>query len=849
MKRWRYASNDMTTIPSPDVELQTTRERLDLALEASELGTFYCPLPFGALEWNAKCKEHFWLPPDAEVSIDQFFDIIHPDDREHTRLAIESTLNERQRYDIAYRTVSPEGKIRWIRAIGRGFYDETGRPTRFDGITVDITSSKEIEQELRHQQQLYEEIARRLEFLNGISEETRELTSPAEVMSIISERLGLFLGVNRCAYAVVHLDEDGFTIMDNFTDGCGSIVGDFRLSGFGREIYSDLRAGKTIVINDVDTHLAPNDGAEALKVVDVRALICCPLIKKGKLAALMAVHHMQPRVWKTNEITLLEEVVERSWNYIERVYSNLALTESELRFRSLVGATALIVWQADKHGNILSEVAGWETFTGQTRAQYSGRGWMDAVHPDDRGHMGDSWKQSDPPGLKFQATVRIRRRDGVFRRMLIIGVPVLDVAGLIREWVGTCTDIEDKLTLEDQRERIIHAERTARTEAERASRMKDEFLATLSHELRTPLSAILGWAQILRDDAGLPPQLQEAAKIIERNARMQAQIIDDLLDMNRIISGKVRLDVQHVELSKIIESSVETVRPAATAKGVRLQPILDGSAGPVSGDPNRLQQVFWNLLSNAIKFTPRGGRVQIILQRVDSHIEVSVADNGEGLAPEFLPYVFDRFVQADSSSTRGHGGLGLGLAIVRQLVELHGGSVHAESPGPHQGATFTVSLPLLPIHAHPPAERRHPKSLPEKPRPLESLPRLDGVRVLVVDDEPDARALSCHLLTAQGAEVQMADCAAEAFEMLRKNPPSVLLSDIGMPREDGISLIKRIRQLPAEQGGAVPAIALTAYARSEDRTSAVLAGFQMHVAKPVETGELLAVVASLVGRV
>lgn len=840
---------DMSRATSSDVELQTTRERLALAVEASELGTFYCPLPFGTLEWNARCKEHFWLPPDADISIERFYAIIHPDDREHTRQAIDEALAGKTRYDVAYRTVSPEGAIRWVRAIGRGFYDGSGTPTRFDGVTVDITPAKELEQELRHQQQLYEEIARRMQFLNGISEETRELTSPAEVMRIISGRLGRFLGVNRCAYAVMHPDEDGFTVMDDFTDGCGSIVGDFKLSQFGRKIYADLRAGETIVVNDVERELSPGDGADTFNAIEIKAVICVPLIKKGKLAALMALHQTQPRVWKTSEITLLEEVVERSWNYIERVYSNLALTESELRFRSLVGATALIVWQADKDGHILSEVAGWGTFTGQTREKYSGRGWLDAVHPDDRGHMGDSWKRSDPPGLKFQATVRIRRHDGIFRRMLIIGVPVLDVSGSIREWVGTCTDIEDKLTLEDQRESIIDAERTARTDAERASRMKDEFLATLSHELRTPLSAILGWAQILRDDAKLPPHLQEAAKIIERNARMQAQIIDDLLDMNRIISGKVRLDVQHVDLGKIIDSAIETVRPAATAKGVRLQPILDGWAGPVSGDPNRLQQVFWNLLSNAIKFTPRGGRVQIILQRIDSHIEVSVADNGEGLAPEFLPYVFDRFVQADSSSTRGHGGLGLGLAIVRQLVELHGGSARAESPGLHQGATFTVSLPLLPIHAHPPAERRHPDSLPEKPRPLDSLPRLDGVRVLVVDDEPDARALSRHLLIAQGAEVEVAGCAAEAFALIQKNPPSVLLSDIGMPQEDGLSLIRRIRQLPAEQGGAVPAIALTAYARSEDRTSAVLAGFQMHMAKPVETGELLAVVASLVGRV
>jgi PAS domain S-box-containing protein len=393
------------------------------------------------------------------------------------------------------------------------------------------------------------------------------------------------------------------------------------------------------------------------------------------------------------------------------------------------------------------------------------------------------------------------------------------------------------------------AERAARSELERASKIKDEFLATLSHEIRTPLNAILGWSQILRKSSA-PEDLAEGLDIIERNARAQAQIVEDLLDMSRIISGKVRLDVQRLNLSAIVQAAVDTARPAADAKGVRLQSILDPLHGTaVSGDMNRLQQVMWNLLSNAVKFTPRGGRVQVLLERVNSHLEISVIDTGEGIKPEFLPLVFDRFRQADASTTRRHGGLGLGLAIVKQLVELHGGSVRVKSEGSGHGTSFTVALPLTAVHREPEAERRHPSAVSKLSGYAEHCMDIEGVRVLVVDDEPDARALVKRLLEDCHALVAVAASAGEAIALLHGGKFDVLVSDIGMPGEDGYALIKRIRALGTEYGGDIPAIALTAYARGEDRVKAIGAGFQMHVTKPVESVELVTMVASAAGRI
>jgi signal transduction histidine kinase/CheY-like chemotaxis protein len=400
----------------------------------------------------------------------------------------------------------------------------------------------------------------------------------------------------------------------------------------------------------------------------------------------------------------------------------------------------------------------------------------------------------------------------------------------------------------DERKQLLDSERTARNEAERASAMKDEFLATLSHELRTPLSAILGWAQVLRRQFKDTPALEQGLETIERNARVQAQLIEDLLDMSRITSGKLRLDIQPTEPARFVEAAIDTVAPAADAKGIRIEKVLDPLAGPVSGDPGRLQQVIWNLLSNAIKFTPKDGKVQVILQRVNSHVEISVADTGIGIAREFLPHVFDRFRQADASTTRTFGGLGLGLSIVKHLVELHGGTVRVKSPGENRGTTFTVDLPLMIVHrAEPAAEREHPKGPKAVPLEFERTD-LSGIKILVVDDEPDARDLLRRVLSDCEAEVITAASAAEALMLVAERRPDVLVSDIGMPDTDGYELLRRVRLLGAARGGRLPAIALTAFARSEDRTRALRAGFLVHVSKPVEPAELVATVASVVGR-
>lgn len=386
-----------------------------------------------------------------------------------------------------------------------------------------------------------------------------------------------------------------------------------------------------------------------------------------------------------------------------------------------------------------------------------------------------------------------------------------------------------------------------RSEAEKANRIKDEFLATLSHELRTPLTSILGWAKLLRTRSFDPETIGRALETIERNAKSQSQLIEDLLDVSRIITGKLRLNVRTVDLRVIIGAALEAVRPAAEAKSIQLQPILDSTLQPVSGDPERLQQAVWNLLSNAIKFTPKQGRVQIRLEQVNSSVEITVSDTGTGITPEFLPYVFERFRQADSSSTRTHGGLGLGLAIVRHIVELHGGTVAAASPGLDQGATFTIKLPVRIIHLVQPSAKNVTEA-PQPPASEEEGSVLDGLRLLVVEDDPDGRELITTILEEYGAQVSAAASVVEALAVFETLKPDVLISDIEMPGEDGYRLIRQIRVIEASNGQKVPAIALTAYARAEDRRRVLLSGFQMHVAKPVEPAELVAVVANLVGR-
>ena len=384
--------------------------------------------------------------------------------------------------------------------------------------------------------------------------------------------------------------------------------------------------------------------------------------------------------------------------------------------------------------------------------------------------------------------------------------------------------------------------------AEESSRLKEEFLATISHELRTPLSAILGWTRMLRLGQLSDDDRTKALDTIERNARAQAQLIDDLLDVSRIITGKLRMDVRPCDPTVFIDAAVEAVRPAAEAKGVHVQKVMDTGAAAIPGDPVRLQQVVWNLLSNAIKFTPRGGRVQIRSERVNSYLEIVVSDTGQGIAPDFLPHVFDRFRQADQKTSRQHGGMGLGLAIVRHLVELHGGTVRATSAGVDQGATFTVQLPITPVYqVDSTGGRVHPAARDLLP-PNDVADRLDGLNILIVDDEPDTRELLRQGLEYCGAGVRLASSAAEALTALKGEVPDILISDIGMPDVDGYDLIKQVRALQTEKGRTVAAIALTAYTRVEDRLNALRAGYDMHVPKPVELTELCAVAVSLTRR-
>jgi PAS domain S-box-containing protein len=385
------------------------------------------------------------------------------------------------------------------------------------------------------------------------------------------------------------------------------------------------------------------------------------------------------------------------------------------------------------------------------------------------------------------------------------------------------------------------------TEVNTANRTKDDFLAVLSHELRTPLNAILGYARLLRGNMLPGDQVERAMETIERNARWLTQIIEDVLDVSRIVSGKIRLNVQAVELADIVDNAVATVQPAADAKGVRLHALVDPRVGPVSGDPDRLQQVIWNLLSNAVKFTPRAGRVEVRLERVDSHVEVVVRDTGAGISADFLPYVFERFRQGDQGSTRKTGGLGLGLAIVRHLVEMHGGTVHAASPGETQGSVFTVCLPLMAVRTEQRQPRReHPAAEPAEP--LRALGDLRGVHVLAVDDEHDALGLLRDTLEIAGARVSTMSSARAALDCIEELTPDVLVADIGMPGMDGYDLIKRVRSSTVPAVREIPAAALTAFARSDDRAKALQSGFEAHLSKPVDPGELVAAVALLARR-
>ena len=565
---------------------------------------------------------------------------------------------------------------------------------------------------------------------------------------------------------------------------------------------------------------------------------------------------------KDDEEQLVRSVVQQNAQSIHlarrRADEDLRKESDWLRVTLSSIGDAVITTDVEGRVTFMNRVA--ESLTGWAQAEAIGRSLPDIFQILNE----ESRQPVENPALRTLsagATVGLANhtlliaKDGTERPIDDSAAPIRNERGEVVGTVLVFRDISERKRLELEREQLLAAAQAAQKQAEQANRLKDEFLATASHELRTPLTAVVGWSRLLRTGKLDAENSARALESIERNATLQTKLIDDLLDVSRIITGKLTLDRRPLEIAHVVSDAVNTVRPAADAKNIAIETNFDAEAEPVLGDANRLQQVVWNLLSNAVKFTPKNGRIEVALQRVNSEVQVSVGDSGEGISSEFLPYVFDRFSQGDGKTTRPHSGLGLGLAIVRQLVELHGGTVKAHSDGPGRGATFKLRLPVLSINLVPGSRSALSDSTLAEARATDGLsiecpPRLDGVRVLVVDDDFDTRQMLKAVLSECQADVITASSAAEAIKEIQQRKPDVLVSDVGMPEQDGYDLIKQVRETEsADNAIRVPALALTAYAKAEDRVRALAGGYQVHLAKPVEPAEFVLVVANLAGRV
>jgi PAS domain S-box-containing protein len=519
----------------------------------------------------------------------------------------------------------------------------------------------------------------------------------------------------------------------------------------------------------------------------------------------------------------------------DRKQAENALKESEERFRNMADNAPVMIWVTDAQAycNYLSP--SWYEFTGQTQEEGLGFGWFNALHDDDRENAENTFVTANAQKAAFRLEYRLRRHDGEYFWMIDAATPWFGLDREFKGYIGSVIDISERKQAEVERAKILELERIARAEAEQANRIKDEFLAVLSHELRTPLNPILGWSKLLRTGKLNAEKTIQALTAIERNAKLQAELIEDLLDVSRILQGKLNLNIYPVNLTSVIQAAIETVRLSAEVKSINIQ-VNFNPVGEVLGDAARLQQVVWNLLSNGVKFTPPGGHVNIELSQIDSYAQITVTDTGIGISLDFLPYVFEYFRQANSTSTRQFGGLGLGLAIVRHLVELHGGTVSACSGGEGHGAIFTIKLPLM---------STQPISSNNNQLADELSYNLSGIRVLVVDDETDSRELVAFIVEEYGAEVYKAASANEALQKFIQFTPNLLISDIGMPNMNGYMLIQEIRKMAPARGGKIPAIALTAYAGDYNQQQAIAAGFQQHVTKPIEPEALLNAIANL----
>jgi PAS domain S-box-containing protein len=728
--------------------------------------------------------------------------LIHPDDREATLRRRKEAVDRGEDHRCEYRAVAADGREVWLEDIARVVRDASGTVLQLRGQMVDISDRRRAQEDLRRNE--------------------------ARMRALLDSALD----------AVIGMDAKG--LVTTWNRRAEEIFGWSRQEAVGRKLAELIipPAQREEHARGLDRFLAGGDAPLLGRRVEMRGLrrdgteVPCEL-------SIIAVREGDS--WTFN--AFVADIGERKRSE-EELRHQLAFT-SAITTQLAEGLCAL-----DREGRLTFMNAAAERMLGWRESELMGRFTHDVIHF--QRADGTPVPATECPLLGvMQSGTSVRVEEDVFTRRNGTAFPVSFTASPIvtdGQVVGAVTafhDISDRRAEERKRVSLLSREQEARRDAESANRLKDEFLATLSHELRTPLNAIMGWAHLLRTGSLDEATAARAMETIDRNAKAQNQLINDILDVSRIITGKLHLTVQPVDPAAVVEAALDTVRPAAAAKEIRIEASLEPSLGTVSGDPDRLQQVVWNLLSNAIKFTPKTGRVQVRLRRVEAQALIVVTDSGQGISPEFLPHVFERFRQGDASTTRSHVGLGLGLAIVRHLVELHGGTVEAASGGEGQGATFSVHLPLT--SARRPEEGTAAPAAAEGERQTEAA-ALGGLRVLLVDDDPEGREAMAAVLQKQGVQVIAASSSDEALEAIGRERPDVLVSDIEMPGEDGHSLIRRVRALPAERGGEIPAAALTGYARGEDRQKALLAGFQVHVSKPVPPDELTAVVAELAGR-
>jgi PAS domain S-box-containing protein len=829
-------------------QLAAAEQRLQAALAAAKMAVLEWEPVADTITTVGTVTDLFGISSSQALSSRSLiFDLVHADDLERYVLTVRTAASSGQGFQSDFRIVRPrDGRTAWLEERSYPIADPRTGKTRMVSLVLDVTERKEAEIALKQSED-------RARFTVRLDDALRTIVDPDEVSRTAARVLVEQLRCDRALYAEMEPDQDYCTVVGEYSLDLPSLAGTYRLSDFGADYVASVRANRPYIEHNAGREGLPPEERERYAALQIGAWIAAPLFKGGRLVAMFFVNSARPRNWRPVEVESVVLVASRCWESIERARLTRALLASEERLAFSMEAAELGTFYCPMPlGLIIWNAKCKEHFWLPPDAQVDFDRFYSILHEEDRDRTRLAVERAVFHHEPYDIEYRTVAPDGRIRWVRAKGRAYFDATGAPTRFDGVTLDVTALKTIEQRREHMLATERAAREEAERVIRMKDEFLATLSHELRTPLNAILGWSQILSRDSLESDDARLGLQAIERNTRAQAQMIEDLLDMSRITAGKVRLDVQRLVLADVVSQAIQSVRPSAEVKGVRLITVIDPNAGPVAGDAGRLQQVVWNLLTNAIKFTPRGGRVQVVLERVNSHLELNVTDTGEGIEPEFLPHVFERFRQADASTTRQYRGLGLGLSIVKQLVELHGGSVRVKSPGKGKGSTFILTLPLAPT-TEPRGdgeteERQHPRVPRDEPG-IYQPPNLTGITVLVVDDDPDAREVIARILRGGGASVLTASSAATAMEMLRESMPALLVSDIGMPGEDGYDLIRKVRALTAEDCGRVPAVALTAFARSEDRQRALLAGYQLHVAKPVEPSELLTVCASLVGRI